>query len=80
MVVLVAEFERRAGGGIAEGLHAADQLIRTESRVVGTALLIGDDAVDGIRDMGLKRRDDRRLFGLLLRRPWSMILTCFIRK
>jgi hypothetical protein len=41
VVVLVAEFERGAAGGIAEGLHAADQLIRTESRVVGTALLQG---------------------------------------
>jgi hypothetical protein len=34
VVVLVAELEGSTGSGIAESLHAPDQLIGTESRIV----------------------------------------------
>jgi hypothetical protein len=62
VVEVVAEFERGAGRRVAEGLHLADHLIGAEGRVSGAALLIGDDPVDGVRDVLLELRDYRRPF------------------
>src|ERR1039458_7282298 len=54
VVELVAELERRTTRRIAEGLHAADDLILAISSMVGASLTVRDDAVDGRGDVVLK--------------------------
>jgi hypothetical protein len=45
-------------GRIAEGPHAADQLVLVKGSIVGAALLIRHDAVDGLGDVVLKMGPD----------------------
>jgi len=50
----IAELERRAGLWITKCLHTANVLVRTESRLIGTAHGIGGYLIDGVSDMLLE--------------------------
>ena len=57
MIVKIAEFECRAGLRITKSLHAADVLVCTKSRLIGTAHGIGGYFIDGVSHVLLKLRD-----------------------
>ena len=61
MVVLVAEFEHSARRRVAEGLHAADELVLAKGGAVGAGLRICRDSVDDVGDAHLEVGDHRPL-------------------
>ena len=54
MIVLVAQLHSASSRRITEGLRTLYVLVSSESTVIGTLLLIGGEAHDGLDDMALK--------------------------